>query len=403
MIQTTSCIEECRSGGVFTTSKSDLQNPTANTRNPIYITSLDEVPGISPEERARLAEVTDVFAFRSNDYYLSLIDWNDPADPIRRLVIPTIEELEPWGRLDPSSEQSYTRVPGLQHKYRQTALLLVSDLCGGFCRYCFRKRLFIEDAREVNRDVSAGIAYIREHPEITNVLLSGGDPLILETDKLREIVRQVREIDHVQIIRIGTKMPAYNPCRIINDPALLEMIRDYSLDEKRIYIMAQFSHPRELTDTACRAIALLKEAGAVIMNQTPLIRGINDDPEVLADLFDKLSFVGIVPYYVFQCRPTVGNRPFAVPVEESYRIFERARSLCSGLAKQARFVMSHATGKIEVLGMTDDYTYFKYNQAAKPEDIGRFMVYRSNPAAYWFDDYTELVDEGRVREPQDPA
>ncbi|MGB4279467.1 MAG: 4Fe-4S cluster-binding domain-containing protein, partial [Methanoculleus sp.] len=179
--------------------------------------------------------MTDVFAFRSNDYYLSLIDWDDPADPIRRLVIPTIEELEPWGRLDPSSEQSYTRVPGLQHKYRQTALLLVSDLCGGFCRYCFRKRLFIEDAREVNRDVSAGIAYIREHPEITNVLLSGGDPLILETDKLREIVRQVREIDHVRIIRIGTKMPAYNPYRIIHDPALLEMIRDYSLDEKRIY------------------------------------------------------------------------------------------------------------------------------------------------------------------------
>jgi len=377
----------------------DTTDPINGAKNPIYISSLDAVPGIDAEECADLAPVTELFAFRSNDYYLSLIDRDDPTDPIRRLIIPTLEELEPWGRLDPSSEHRYTRAPGLQHKYRETALLLVSDLCGGLCRYCFRKRLFIEDAREVNKDISGGLAYIRDHPEITNVLLTGGDPLILKTGRLLDIVRQLREIDHVEIIRIGTKMPAYNPFRVINDPALLDMIRDYSLDEKRIYIMAQFTHPKELTDAACRAVALLQEAGAVVMNQTPLIRGINDDPEVLASLFDKLSFIGASPYYVFQCRPTVGNRTFAVPVEESYRIFEQARSICSGLAKRARFVISHATGKIEVLGMTDRYTYFKYNQAADPEDRGRFMVYKSNPGAYWFDDYTELVDEGRVRGP----
>ncbi|MCM2466294.1 KamA family radical SAM protein [Methanoculleus oceani] len=380
-------------------SLDDIVSPINDTTNPIYLSSLDRVPGISPEERARLAQVTDLFAFRANDYYLSLIDWNDPADPIRRLVIPTLEELVPWGHLDPSSEHRYTRAPGLQHKYRETALLLVSDLCGGLCRYCFRKRLFIEDAREVNKDISRGLAYIRDHPEINNVLLTGGDPLILETGRLLDIIRQLRDIDHVEIIRIGTKMPAYDPFRITNDLALLDMIRDYSLDEKRIYIMAQFNHPRELTDAACRAVALLQDAGAVVMNQTPLIRGINDDPEVLASLFDKLSFIGANPYYVFQCRPTIGNRPFAVPVEESYRIFEQARSICSGLAKRARFVISHATGKIEVLGKTDKYTYFKYNQAANPDDRGRFMVYKSNPDAYWFDDYTELVDEGRVRGP----
>ena len=384
----------------------DIQNPIDDTvssihdtANPIYLSSLDTVPGISAEECARLSQVTELFAFRANDYYLSLIDWNDPADPIRRLIVPTLEEITPWGHLDPSSEHRYTRAPGLQHKYRETALLLVSDLCGGLCRYCFRKRLFTEDAREVNKDISGGLAYIRDHPEISNVLLTGGDPLILGTDRLLDIIRQLRDIDHVEIIRIGTKMPAYDPFRITNDPALLDMIRDYSLDEKRIYIMAQFNHPRELTDAACRAVALLKDAGAVIMNQTPLIRGINDDPEVLAGLFEKLSVIGVNPYYVFQCRPTIGNRTFAVPVEESYRIFEQARSRCSGLAKQARFVISHATGKIEVLGKTDNHTYFKYNQAANPEDIGRFMVYKSNPEAYWFDDYTDLVDEGRVRGP----
>ncbi len=365
--------------------------------NPTYISSLDKIAEISAEERARLAPVTDLFAFRSNDYYLSLIDWDDPEDPIRRLIIPTLEELEPWGRLDPSSEHLYTRAPGLQHKYRETALLLVSDQCGGFCRYCFRKRLFIDDAREVNRDISEGLAYIRAHPEITNVLLTGGDPLILDTSRLRKILARLREIEHVRIVRIGTKMPAYNPYRIINDPALLDVIREYSsLDERSIYIMVQFNHPRELTEAACRAVALLQDAGAVIMNQTPLIRGINDDPVVLSRLLGRLSFIGVNPYYVFQCRPTTGNRPFAVPVEESYRIFERARATCSGLSKQARFVMSHATGKIEVVGMTDEYTYFKYNQATDPDDIGRFMVYRGNPEAYWFDDYTDLVDEGRI-------
>ncbi|HNT07863.1 MAG TPA: KamA family radical SAM protein, partial [Methanoculleus sp.] len=145
--------------------------------NPTYITSLDKVAGIGAQERAALAPVLENFAFRSNDYYLSLIDWEDTKDPIRRLIIPSPDELEPWGRLDPSSEHQYTRAPGLQHKYRETALLLVSDLCGGFCRYCFRKRLFIEDAREVNKDVSVVLAYIRDHPEITNVLLTGGDPL----------------------------------------------------------------------------------------------------------------------------------------------------------------------------------------------------------------------------------
>ena len=369
--------------------------------NPTYITSLDKVAGISAQERAALAPVLDLFAFRSNDYYLSLIDWEDTKDPIRRLIIPSPGELEPWGRLDPSSEHQYTRAPGLQHKYRETALLLVSDLCGGFCRYCFRKRLFIEDAREVNKDVSEGLAYIRDHPEITNVLLTGGDPLVLGTDRLRDILNHLRAIRHVRIIRIGTKMLAYDPYRIINDPALVDAVRGCYDGENLVYIMAQFNHPRELTDAACRAIALLQDAGAVIMNQTPLIRGINDHPVVLSRLLGRLSFAGVNPYYVFQCRPTTGNRTFAVPVEESYRIFEQARATCSGLSKQARFVMSHATGKIEVVGKTGGFTYFKYNQAADPDDIGRFMVYKSNPQAYWFDDYTDLVDEGRLGEPEE--
>jgi lysine 2,3-aminomutase len=228
------------------------------------------------------------------------------------------------------------------------------------------------------------------------VLISGGDPLILATTRLESLISDLRSIDHVGIIRIGSKMVAFNPNRIINDLSLLGMIRKYSTKEKRIYIMAHFNHPKELTPQAIEALELLRDAGAIIVNQTPLLRGINSDPDVLTELFRKLSFIGVSPYYVFQCRPTLGNRLFEMPLEEAYEIFERARAGCSGLAKRARFVMSHATGKIEVVGRTADAVYFKYHQAANPSDMGRFMAFRSNPSAYWFDDYEELIDDCRI-------
>lgn len=363
---------------------------------PKYITKLDAVREIPEKDRKTMRKVEERFAFRSNEYYLSLIDWNDPNDPIRRIVMPDPAELENWGALDASLEEKYTRVPGLQHKYDQTALILVSDMCGGFCRFCFRKRLFIESAREVARDITLDLTYIEEHPEVTNVLLTGGDPLYLSTKRLSGILRRIREIDHVRIIRIGSKLPAYNPYRIINDPALPEMIRTYSTKRNRIYIMTQFNHPRELTDPAVEAIDILSRAGARLANQTPLLRGVNDDPDTLAELFRELSFVGLPPYYVFQCRPTLGNQHFSVPLEEAYLIFEQAKTNCSGLAKRAKFVMSHFTGKIEIVGLDPDYVYMKYHQAADSDDIGKFMVFERNEKARWFDDYANPVNEMRI-------
>ncbi len=145
--------------------------------------------------------------------------------------MPSIGELQAWGRLDASDEEEYTKVSGLEHKYEFTALLLVNDVCGAYCRFCFRKRLFMDANDEVVRDVSAGIKYIKEHPEINNVLLTGGDPLVLSTQKLENIICQVRDIDHVKIIRIGTKIPAFNPFRIINDSGLVEMFERYRLGQ----------------------------------------------------------------------------------------------------------------------------------------------------------------------------
>jgi lysine 2,3-aminomutase len=367
--------------------------------NPKYIVDPNKIPELSATDRQRLRTVTEKFTFRSNEYYQGLINWDDPDDPIRRIVIPDIRELDAWGRLDASDEENFQKVPGLEHKYEYTALLLVNDVCGAYCRFCFRKRLFMDENDEVVRDVSPGIAYIREHPEINNVLLTGGDPLIMSTSRLENIIRPLRGIDHVHIIRIGTKMPVFNPYRVINDPELAELFQTYSTPEQRIYIMAHFNHPRELTPQAIEAMNILRRAGAVTVNQTPLIRGVNDDPEVLADLFNRLSYAGIPPYYVFICRPTLGNRMFSVPIEEAFEIFEQARMRCSGLAKRARLVMSHSTGKIEVVGQTETNIYFRYHRAANPQEKARFMIFTRNPKAHWFDDYQEIIEEYSIDNP----
>lgn len=369
-------------------------------KNPKYITKLERIPELKEEELIELQPVGERFVFRSNEYYQSLIDWDDPNDPIRRIVMPSVSELNEWGDLDASDEASYTVVPGVEHKYEDTALLLVNNVCGAYCRFCFRKRLFMHDNDEVVRDISEGLKYIAAHEEITNVLLTGGDPLIMSTAKLERIISSLRRIDHVHIIRIGTKMPAFNPYRIINDPSLLEMIRKYTTDDKKIYIMAHFNHPRELTDVAIKGMNLLREAGAITVNQTPMVRGLNDEPEVMFQLFRKLSFIGVPPYYVFQCRPTLGNESYSVPIEQAFDVFEKARSNCSGLAKRARFVMSHSSGKIEMVGKTEDSVFFRYHRAADPRHNERFMVFRRNPEAYWFDDYNEpVVDPLRQRKP----
>ena len=359
--------------------------------NMTYLTKIEQLDQLSPAEKAELKQVTDEFAFRGNDYYLSLIDWNDPDDPIRKLIIPDLQELDEWGRLDPSDEKAYCIIPGLEHKYHSTALLLVSNVCDGICRYCFRKRVFINPQNEYLRDLHAAIQYIKKHPEITNVLLTGGDPLVLKSSKLENVIRELRKIEHVSIIRIGTKIPAFNPSRIVDDPTLTETISKYSTDQKRIYIMTHFIHPRELTDLAVKAIGMLQKAGAIIANQMPLIRGVNDKPEVLAELLAKLSFIGAIPYYIFQCRPALGNKIYTVPIEQGYEIVEQAKALVSGLAKRVRFVMSHSTGKIEIVGRTEDFVYFKYHRSAEDADSGRFMALESNPDAYWLDDYTEVI------------
>jgi lysine 2,3-aminomutase len=357
-----------------------------------YIHDVDRIPNIPEQQRAELRKVAKLYVFRANDYYLSLIDWNDPRDPIRQLIIPHVEELNDWGRLDASNEASVTVGHGVQHKYEDTVLLLCNEVCGAYCRYCFRKRLFMNDNAEVTKDVSAGIRYIAEHPEVTNVLLTGGDPLIMSTRRLREIISQLRAIPHVRIIRIGSKIPAFNPFRILNDAGLQDLLRTHSTPERRIYLMAHFDHPRELTVEAAASLAKYIECGVICVNQCPLIKGVNDDPNALGDLFRKLSWMGCPPYYLFQGRPTAGNEPYEVPLVRGWHIFQDALSCGSGLARRPRFVMSHETGKIEILGVDDRHIYMRYHRAKWPDDCGRVMVMQRDDSAYWFDQLKPAAD-----------
>ena len=352
---------------------------------PKYITNISKVEGLTPEEKDRLKSVTNKYVFRVNDYYLKLINWDDPHDPIRKLVIPNEGELREYGRWDASDEDTNYVVPGCQHKYRTTALLIVSEVCGAYCRYCFRKRLFRADVKEAMSDVRPGIEYIRKHPEINNVLLTGGDSLILATSKLRMIIEELRAIDHVNIIRLGSKLPVFNPMRIYEDQDLLNLLRENSTADKRIYVMAHINHPREITDEARRAFEALHQAGVIVVNQTPVLRGINDDPAVLGELLDKLSAAGVTPYYFFVNRPVAGNHDFVLPLKDVYRIVEEAKARTSGLGKRVRLSMSHTSGKIEILAIEGGKAYLKYHQS-RDDEYGKFMILDCPDDATWFDD-----------------
>jgi len=361
-----------------------------------YMTKIKKVKQLQDSEIAALSEVEKKFVFRSNDYYNSLIDWNNPDDPLRKLVIPHEAELSSWGKLDASGEHNYTKAQGLEHKYDDTALILFNNVCGAYCRYCFRKRLFMNDNDDTVEDMSEAVAYIKKHPEISNVLITGGDPLVASTKKIRPLIESLRKIDHVKVIRLGTKMTAFNPYRFLEDESFFEMLCQFSTKEKKIYIMNHFTHPNELSDVAVKVLHKMMRAGAICTNQTPMLKGINDDVQTLKTMFEKLSYIGVPPYYIFGVRPTLGNEPYTMPIESISEIFEKARVQTSGLGARARFVMSHQSGKIEVLGTTKEHIMFRYHRAANKEDRGKIMVFKRDENALWFDDYKELVQQYRL-------
>ncbi|MCI5209598.1 MAG: KamA family radical SAM protein, partial [Candidatus Electrothrix sp. ATG2] len=226
-----------------------------------------------------------------------------------------------------------------------------------------RKRLIGVAEDEVVTDWDKVTAYLQEHKELTNVLLSGGDPLVLDTEYLADILDRLATIEHLQYVRIGTRTPVVVPQRITEDDALHDSFRKFLSHGKQLYITAQYNHARELTPASIEAVARLRENGIIVNNQAVLLKGVNDSPDAIADLMIALARAGVIPYYLFQCRPVTSVKDeFQVPLRTACRIVDEARSRLDGLSKRFRFVMAHPTGKIEILGWGNDGLYAKYLQ-----------------------------------------
>ncbi len=338
------------------------------------------------EEQVRAMDaVTEKYPMLISDYYFSLIDPDDPDDPIRKMSVPSVGEDDGDGSFDTSGEAENTKIPGLQHKYRQTAMILSTNRCAMYCRHCFRKRLVGLSDEEVARNFDRIVGYVRQHEEINNVLISGGDAFLNNDGVIARYLSALTGIGHINYVRFGTRVPVTYPERI--DAGLLNILSEYCR-KKQIYVVTQFNHPRELTDESVAAVRALQGAGCIVRNQTVLLRGVNSDPAVLGDLLRRLTAVGCMPYYIFQCRPVRGvKNTFQLPLEEGVDTVEAAKATLSGMGKAVKYCMSHPEGKLEILGRTGEHTLlFKFHEAKDPANCGRMFPRTVAPGDAWLPD-----------------
>ncbi|NQS75689.1 MAG: lysine 2,3-aminomutase [Peptococcaceae bacterium] len=311
------------------------------------VDELYEYVNLTADEKQNIHMASDVFPMAITPYYASLINKADPQCPIRLQCIPDYRELiEGQSDMDdPLNEDSDSPVPGLTHRYPDRVLLLVTNECSMYCRHCTRKRKVGDNNTSImDRDINQGIDYIKKHPEIRDVLLSGGDPLILPNACLERILRKVREIPHVQVIRIGTRVPVVMPQRIT--PELARMIKRYH----PVWINTHFNHPREFTPDSIRALARLADAGIPLGNQTVLLRGINDCPMIIKKLVHLLVKSRVRPYYLYQCDLSRGIEHFRTPVAKGIEIMESLIGHTSGFCVPTYVVDAPGGGgKIPVL------------------------------------------------------
>jgi lysine 2,3-aminomutase len=296
------------------------------------LSSLAELEALLPltaDERAALAAAPDRFRVGVTPYYASLIDRDHASCPVRMQVIPRPGELvtEPGELLDPLGEDAHRPVPAIFHRYPDRCLLLALDRCAIYCRHCNRRRLVGQEESSISRrDLDDAVDYIRRTPAIRDVLISGGDPFTLSTDRLEEIVAAVRAVPHVEIIRIGTRVPVVLPMRI--DDALCAMLRRYH----PLFVNTHFNHPKELTPLARAGCERLADAGIPIGNQTVLLRGVNSSARVLRKLFTELLRCRVRPYYLFQGDVAEGTGHLRTSVETAIGLMEQLRGHISGLA-----------------------------------------------------------------------
>ena len=284
---------------------------------------------LTPDEEEGIRQSLKTLRMAITPYYLSLINLENPECSIRKQAIPTIAELyrSEADLLDPLHEDEDSPVPGLTHRYPDRVLLLITDQCSMYCRHCTRRRFAGQhDGESSSERIDKAIEYIAKTPQVRDVLLSGGDALLVSDAKLESIIQRLRAIPHVEIIRIGTRVPVVCPQRIT--PELVNMLKKYH----PIWVNTHFNHANEITPESRKACALMADAGIPLGNQSVLLRGVNDCPQIMKRLVYELVKMRVRPYYIYQCDLSMGLEHFRTPVSKGIEIIENLRGHISGYA-----------------------------------------------------------------------
>jgi lysine 2,3-aminomutase len=294
------------------------------------LAQLEQIIRVSDEERDAIARHQGPLPVGVTPYYMSLVDPVNPLQPLRRTAIPTLKEFErtPGEEDDPLGEDGTSPVPGLVHRYPDRVLLLVTNFCSVYCRYCTRARLVGASGERALRkaDIDRAIEYIERTPAVRDCLISGGDPLSLDEERLQYILSRLRSIEHLEFIRIGTKQPIVQPMRVT--PSLTKMLRRYH----PLWMSLHFTHPDELTPEVAEACGRLADAGIPLGSQTVLLKGVNDDAATLKKLFHGLLKIRVRPYYLYQCDPISGSSHFRTPVDKGLELISQLRGYTTGYA-----------------------------------------------------------------------
>ena len=284
---------------------------------------------LTPEEEEGVRKSLQTLRMAITPYYMSLVDVNDPNCPVRKQAIPSIAETHTAKAdlLDPLHEDGDSPVPGLTHRYPDRVLFLITDMCSMYCRHCTRRRFAGQnDSATPDDNIEKGIQYIANTPQVRDVVLSGGDALLVSDEKLEYIISRLRAIPHVEIIRIGSRTPVVLPQRITDD--LVNMLKKYH----PIWLNTHFNHPNEITAESTEACAKLANAGVPLGNQSVLLRGVNDCSNIMRHLVHGLVKMRVRPYYIYQCDLSMGLEHFRTPVSKGIEIIESLRGHTSGYA-----------------------------------------------------------------------
>ncbi|MDO4792850.1 MAG: lysine 2,3-aminomutase [Filifactor alocis] len=291
------------------------------------VEDLKKLVPLTPEEEEGANKTLQSLRMAITPYYLSLIDINDPDDPVRKQAVPL--ELETHRSAadieDPLHEDTDSPVPGLTHRYPDRVLMLITDQCSMYCRHCTRRRFAgQQDSAVPVSQIDKCIEYVRNTPQVRDVLLSGGDALLMSDERLEYIISELRKIPHVEIVRIGSRTPVVMPQRIT--PELCAMLKKYH----PIWLNTHFNHPNEITEESARACEMLADAGVPLGNQSVLLRGVNDCPSLMMKLVHELVKIRVRPYYIYVCDLSLGLEHFRTPVSKGIEIIESLRGHTSG-------------------------------------------------------------------------